>query len=110
MFREPGHTVRCIVRRERPQCEPTSVPEDVSVVGFDNVPQSVWPSFNLTTIQQDVDRMVDATRTLLFAGRRQNRRGARRSLSAGRARLGPKRGSGVDAMAPWPSSDIDPEQ
>ena len=42
------------------------VPEDVSVVGFDNVPQATWPSFDLTTVQQDVDRMVDATRTLLF--------------------------------------------
>lgn len=42
------------------------VPQDVSVVGFDNVPQAAWPSFDLTTVQQDVDRMVDATRTLLF--------------------------------------------
>jgi DNA-binding LacI/PurR family transcriptional regulator len=42
------------------------VPEDVSVVGFDNVPQAAWPSFDLTTVQQDVDRMVEATRTLLF--------------------------------------------
>ena len=42
------------------------VPRDVSVVGFDNVPQAAWPSFNLTTVQQDVDRMVDATRSLLF--------------------------------------------
>lgn len=42
------------------------VPQDVSVVGFDNVPQAGWPSFRLTTVQQDVDRMVDATRRLLF--------------------------------------------
>jgi len=42
------------------------VPRDVSVVGFDNVPQAAWPSFNLTTVQQSVDQMVDATRTLLF--------------------------------------------
>ena len=42
------------------------VPHDVSVVGFDNVPQAAWPSFNLTTMQQDVDQMVNATRTLLF--------------------------------------------
>jgi DNA-binding LacI/PurR family transcriptional regulator len=42
------------------------VPQDVSVVGFDNVPQAAWPSFNLTTVQQDVDRMVEATRNLLF--------------------------------------------
>ncbi|MES2184446.1 MAG: LacI family DNA-binding transcriptional regulator [Pseudomonadota bacterium] len=42
------------------------IPEDVGVVGFDNVPQAAWPSFQLTTVQQDVDRMVAATRTLLF--------------------------------------------
>jgi DNA-binding LacI/PurR family transcriptional regulator len=42
------------------------VPEDVSVVGFDNVPQAAWPSFALTTVQQDVDSMVEATRGLLF--------------------------------------------
>ncbi|MBS7778220.1 LacI family DNA-binding transcriptional regulator [Acidovorax sp. CCYZU-2555] len=42
------------------------VPHDVSVVGFDNVPQAAWPSFDLTTVQQDVDQMVDATRALLF--------------------------------------------
>jgi DNA-binding LacI/PurR family transcriptional regulator len=42
------------------------IPEDVSVVGFDNVPQAAWPSFSLTTVQQDVDQMVAATRTLLF--------------------------------------------
>lgn len=42
------------------------VPHDVSVVGFDNVPQTAWPSFNLTTVQQNIEQMVDATRTLLF--------------------------------------------
>ncbi len=42
------------------------VPRDVSVVGFDNVPQAAWPSFNLTTVNQNVELMVEATRTLLF--------------------------------------------
>ncbi|RZT39124.1 LacI family DNA-binding transcriptional regulator [Cupriavidus agavae] len=42
------------------------VPHDVSVVGFDNVPQAAWPSFDLTTVQQNIDEMVDATRNLLF--------------------------------------------
>lgn len=42
------------------------VPQDVSVVGFDNVPQAAWPSYDLTTVQQDVDRMVEATCDLLF--------------------------------------------
>ncbi|HRJ68483.1 MAG TPA: LacI family DNA-binding transcriptional regulator [Beijerinckiaceae bacterium] len=37
------------------------VPEDVSIVGYDDVPMAGWPSYNLTTIQQPVDAMVDAT-------------------------------------------------
>jgi DNA-binding LacI/PurR family transcriptional regulator len=34
------------------------VPEDVSVVGFDDVPQAAWPCFDLTTVRQHVGRMV----------------------------------------------------
>ena len=34
------------------------IPEDVAVVGFDDVPQAAWPSFNLTTIRQPLNRMV----------------------------------------------------
>ncbi len=37
------------------------IPDDVSVVGFDDVPIAAWPSFNLTTIRQQVDEMVAQT-------------------------------------------------
>ncbi len=37
------------------------VPEDVSVIGYDDVPLAAWPAYNLTTIRQPVNRMVDAT-------------------------------------------------
>ncbi len=37
------------------------VPEDVAVVGFDDIPMSNWPSYQLTTVQQPLGRMVDAT-------------------------------------------------
>ena len=37
------------------------VPEDVSVVGFDDVPLAAWPSYNLTTVRQPLERMVEAT-------------------------------------------------
>jgi DNA-binding LacI/PurR family transcriptional regulator len=36
------------------------VPEDVSVVGFDDVPSAAWPCFGLTTLRQPVAAMVDA--------------------------------------------------
>jgi DNA-binding LacI/PurR family transcriptional regulator len=41
------------------------VPEDVSVVGFDGVPQAAWPSYQLTTFEQPVEPMVDAAVRLL---------------------------------------------
>lgn len=34
------------------------VPEDVSVIGYDNVPLGAAPSYNLTTMSQSVDDMV----------------------------------------------------
>lgn len=37
------------------------IPEDVAVVGFDDIPQAAWPSFNLTTIRQPMNQMVSAT-------------------------------------------------
>ncbi|MEO5733072.1 MAG: LacI family DNA-binding transcriptional regulator [Rubrivivax sp.] len=42
------------------------VPEDVSVIGFDNVPQANWGAYRLTTVAQDASAMIEATvRTLL---------------------------------------------
>lgn len=37
------------------------IPDDVSVVGFDDVPMASWPSYDLTTLRQPVNRMVAAT-------------------------------------------------
>ncbi|TCD15102.1 LacI family DNA-binding transcriptional regulator [Oricola cellulosilytica] len=42
------------------------VPEDVSVIGFDDVPPAAWPAYNLTTVRQRANMMVEETvRTLL---------------------------------------------
>jgi len=43
-----------------------SVPHDVSVVGYDDVPLAAWPAYDLTTIRQPVHRMVDATVSALL--------------------------------------------
>ena len=44
-----------------------SIPEDVAIVGFDDVPVASWPSYDLTTIRQDSGAMVDATVAALIA-------------------------------------------
>jgi DNA-binding LacI/PurR family transcriptional regulator len=41
------------------------VPEDVGVVGFDDVPQAAWGAYRLTTVRQQLELMVDATVGLL---------------------------------------------
>lgn len=42
------------------------VPEDVSIVGYDDVELARWPSFSLTTIRQPVNRMVSETVKVLL--------------------------------------------
>lgn len=42
------------------------VPEDVSIIGFDDIAIASWPKYDLTTIHQPVDRMVDATIEVLL--------------------------------------------
>lgn len=37
------------------------VPDDVSVVGYDDVPLAAWGAYDLTSLRQPVKRMVDAT-------------------------------------------------
>ena len=43
------------------------IPEDVSVVGYDDVKISSWPSYDLTTVQQPINNMVDRTISLLIS-------------------------------------------
>lgn len=42
------------------------IPQDVSVVGFDNVRQAAWGSYQLTSVEQDADAMIEATAHLLM--------------------------------------------
>lgn len=42
------------------------IPQDVSVVGFDDVPPARWPAYNLTTFRQNVDEMVSETVSTLM--------------------------------------------
>ena len=44
-----------------------SIPGDVSVIGYDDVPLAAWPSFNLTTVRQPLDQMVGSAVDLLMS-------------------------------------------
>lgn len=44
-----------------------SIPGDVSVIGYDDVPLAAWPSFNLTTVRQPLDQMVGTAVDLLMS-------------------------------------------
>ncbi len=43
------------------------VPQDVAVIGYDDVPLAAWPSYNLSTVRQPLNRMVEATVETLLA-------------------------------------------
>jgi DNA-binding LacI/PurR family transcriptional regulator len=42
-----------------------SIPEDISVVGFDDIRMAEWPSYNLTTVRQPIAEMVDRAGDIL---------------------------------------------
>lgn len=42
------------------------IPEDISVIGFNNAPFSAWKSFNITTVEQPISRMVETTIKVLM--------------------------------------------
>jgi DNA-binding LacI/PurR family transcriptional regulator len=44
-----------------------NVPEDVSVVGYDDVPTAAWPAYALTTVRQPANRMVAETVDILLS-------------------------------------------
>ncbi len=42
------------------------IPEDVSVVGYDDVPEASWKGYDLTTVSQSADAMIGATVSILL--------------------------------------------
>ena len=43
------------------------IPEDVAVVGYDDVPAAAWGSYKLTSVRQPANRMVEQTITVLLS-------------------------------------------
>jgi DNA-binding LacI/PurR family transcriptional regulator len=41
------------------------VPQDISVIGFDDVPMASWPAYELTTVRQPIAQMVYETAKIL---------------------------------------------
>ena len=41
------------------------IPQDISVIGFDDVPMANWPAYELTTVRQPIAQMVDETAKIL---------------------------------------------
>ena len=41
------------------------VPDELSIIGFDDIPMASWPAYNLTTIHQPVNKMIDAALKLV---------------------------------------------
>lgn len=42
------------------------IPKDVSVVGYDDVPEAAWKGYDLTTISQSSESMIEATVAILL--------------------------------------------
>ncbi len=42
-----------------------NVPQELSIIGFDDIPMASWSAYSLTTIREPVDEMIDLTMRLL---------------------------------------------
>ena len=41
------------------------VPEDLSIIGFDDAPMAAWPSYQLTTVRNPIERIAEDLVALL---------------------------------------------
>lgn len=75
------------------------IPQDLSLIGFDDIPMARWEVFQLTTVQSDLARLAAATADLLF------RRIADPTIDKARVVLSARLVlRGTHASAPAPSS------
>ena len=45
----------------------TRIPDDTAIIGYDDVPAAAWAAYDLTTVRQPVNQMVQATTELILA-------------------------------------------
>jgi DNA-binding LacI/PurR family transcriptional regulator len=43
-----------------------NIPDELGLVGFDNIEMTAWPAYSLTTVRQPINRMIDATIEILL--------------------------------------------
>ncbi len=43
-----------------------NVPDELSVIGFDDIPMGQWAAYDLTTVRQPVEDMIEASIALLL--------------------------------------------
>jgi len=79
------------------------VPQDVSVVGFDDVPQAAWGAYRLTTVVQSVEAMVEATVELLHEQMREDARPRNVVIPCRVVERDSVRAAGAPAPAPKPT-------
>jgi len=56
--------------RDAARDEGVRVPDELAIVGFDDIPMAAWSPYDLTTIRQPVDRMIEETLALVREGSR----------------------------------------
>ena len=66
----------------------TAIPKDISVVGFDGVDAASWLNYNLTTVMQPLERMVEAAVEMVLERIEQPELPAEKRLFAGTVRYG----------------------
>ncbi|MCA9980355.1 MAG: substrate-binding domain-containing protein, partial [Anaerolineales bacterium] len=44
------------------------IPDELSIIGFDDIPAASWPAYHLTTVRQPVDQMIEAAIAQLLDG------------------------------------------
>jgi DNA-binding LacI/PurR family transcriptional regulator len=59
------------------------IPEDISVIGFDDIPLASWPGYDLTTVSQPIDQMVIETIRILLESIKYEKDGPTRKLIPG---------------------------
>tara|TARA_B100000780_G_scaffold260688_1_gene212642 strand:+ start:4855 stop:5877 length:1023 start_codon:yes stop_codon:yes gene_type:complete len=65
-----------------------NIPEDISVVGFDGVDAATWLNYDLTTVVQPIERMVESAVDMLLERIEQPEVPAEKRLFAGSIRYG----------------------